>query len=138
VDTDYKAYLGEMTNQDGGNNFICSAEVLFGPRKDMKFTPRYIVANYYTGNGSSFGSTTLDFGGNTNTLGPPASPAATPELDTSDDYNRLVCNASNRSTGQGDLLVRFTGTTQSGGAGSLPARILALHLEATMKDGGSA
>jgi hypothetical protein len=134
--TDYKAYLGEYTNQDGGNNFTCIAEVLFGPRGDKLFTPKGATANYYAGSGTSFGSTTLDFGGNSGTIGPPAT-AGTAVNDGSDDYGRFRMNATNRTTGQGDLLVKFTAVTQSGGAATLPARLLALHLDAENKDGGS-
>ena len=132
--TDYKAYLGEMTNQDGGNNFTCTAEVLFGPRRDKKFVPKYMVANYGPGTSASFGSIALQFG-NSSYIGPAPAAAASPTSDGSEEYTRVLCNATNRSTGVGGLLVQFIGTTQSATV-TTPARLLALHLEAESKDGG--
>lgn len=138
--TDYGAYLAEMLNQDGGSNFTCVAEVLFGPRRDNKFTPRYIAANYNNGTSMGFGSTTLDFGANSaagSMIGPTVT-AATSDTDGATDYSRIQANATSRSLGTGDVCVRLQGVTQLAAysAGAVPARLLALHLIATTKDGG--
>lgn len=132
--TDYAIYLGEMTNQDGGSNFTCSAAVLIGPRQDKALTPRSIAAIYYVGSSSSFGSTTLEFGA-ASALGPAPATASTPILDGATDYSRLQANASNRTTGAGDVTATFSGITQSATV-TIPARLLALHVEASIKDAG--
>ena len=131
--TDYGVFLAEMTNQDDGSNFTCTAEVLLGPRGDKLYTVRSVAANYFAGTSSSFGSITLDFGGNSTAIGYPIV-AGTSTTDGSDDYSRVFCSATSRSTGTGDLLARIAAVTQSATV-TIPARLLAFHLYADEKEG---
>lgn len=109
---EYNLFLGELTTQDNGTNYTCSATMHFPLRPGLLLTPTRVKAYYQATNGwqtPSFTFTVADV------LGSAVGSLNTGTPDTGDDYNIIGGTFTAVGRGSSDLQVRFSVTSQASG-----------------------
>lgn len=109
---DFTLYLGELTTQDNGTNYDCSARMHFPLEPGALFSPNRLTCYYQAANG--WGTPTLGYG-TTDSIGssPGTITAGTP--DTGDDYSVVRGPFSAASRGTSNLKADFSVTSAAGG-----------------------
>ena len=123
--TDYAIYLGEMTTQDAGNNYTCSATVHFGPMGLSEYTVDSVFAYYDKDSG--WATPTLA-PGSASVIGGAIGTITNMTPDGAADYTRLKGIPAEGVFGTGDVTIVFSATSASGGTVN-SQRLLSVGLE---------
>lgn len=123
---DRKPYVGEFTTVDAGVGFDVIADIHFGPRGFIKFSPRRFSAYYQSDAGWANPVVSTPPGAAYIFKTPAGFGTPVPKVGT--DYKLIVSNLSEKISGAQDITVRFKATTVAGGA-VYGQRLIAAYLE---------
>jgi hypothetical protein len=124
--TVYSVLVGEQTTQDDGVNYVCLADVHFGPKGYQAVDPKRVAAVYDKDTGWQSPTLALTNLGNELWDGPYT--IATAQIDGGSDYSMVEATFSDSYPDTGDLIVRFSATTTAGGTVG-GQHLLAVYLE---------
>jgi hypothetical protein len=115
VGVDSELYLGELTTQDNGTNYTCSATMHFPLPPSATFKPQRVICYYKAQGDLGWGTPTLA-SAVTTPLGSAVGTLNANTPDTADDYNLIAGSFSAVSSGSSDIKVTFSVASASGGA----------------------
>ena len=102
---EYGLFLGELTTQDAGTNYSCSATMHYPLRPGEMFTPERVLAYYQATDGWGTPSFTFAVADN---MGSGVGTLNTGTPDTGTDYSMIAGTFSAVGRGSSDLQVTFT------------------------------
>jgi len=109
---DYSLYLGELTTQDNGSDYTCSATMHFPLPPDKLLKPSRVKAYYQAANG--WATPSLAFA-TTDIIGSSVGTLNTGTPDTGTDYSIVGGTFNQQSSGTSDLKVTFSAVSAAGG-----------------------
>lgn len=124
--SDLHAYIGEYGTQDNGSNYTMFGDIHFGPTGLESLNVQKVYAYFSVQNSATrpvlTQGSTSEIGDEIGTLN-----ALTP--DTATDYDRISAIPAEGTLGTGDIVIRATMTSASGGTAGMD-RLLSLGIDA--------